>query len=128
MNSRAQIEARLREENPSATDDSRARHYPGSPYYEATIQRWTDVEEADPSPSAEPPPRPDARQIRLALIDAGIDLADVAALLAGDPAALVQWEYASHVPRDHPLVEALAAALDLDEQAVGAIFATAMKL
>lgn len=66
-----------------------------------------------------------ARQIRLALIDAGIDLDQIAALLADNPAALVEWEYAATIERDHPLVLALGGALQLDSEDVSDLFAAA---
>ena len=68
------------------------------------------------------------RQIRLALIRSGVPLASIEAALAGDPEALVEWEYALHVPRNHPLVAALAAAMGLDDAAVDALFSLALSL
>jgi hypothetical protein len=46
MTTREQIEAQLRAENPTTTDDSGERHGPGSPVYEAAISRWADAMEA----------------------------------------------------------------------------------
>lgn len=46
MTTREQIEAQLRAENPTTTDDSGERHSPGSPVYEAAITRWADAMEA----------------------------------------------------------------------------------
>ena len=46
MATREQIEAQLRAENPTTTDDAGERHGLGSPVYEAAITRWADAMEA----------------------------------------------------------------------------------
>ena len=43
MTTRSQIEAQLRADNPTSTDDSGARIGPGDAAYEALIERWTDA-------------------------------------------------------------------------------------
>jgi hypothetical protein len=49
---REQIEAQLRADNPTTTDDAGGRHGPGSTVYEAAIQRWADAMEAQLAESA----------------------------------------------------------------------------
>lgn len=66
------------------------------------------------------------RQARLALLASG-HLAAVDALIASLPspqreAAVIEWEYASEVRRDSPLVGAIGAARGLDEAAKDALF------
>jgi hypothetical protein len=43
---REQIEAQIRADNPTTTDEAGERHGPGSEVYEAAIQRWADAMEA----------------------------------------------------------------------------------
>lgn len=88
---------------------------------------WSD------SPPPEPAPDPAAiivspRQIRLALLGQGITPQMVADLLSEDPAAMVEWEYATYVERSHPLVDSLAEAFELDSEDVDALFLTAASL
>lgn len=73
-------------------------------------------------------PRPGsvtARQIRIALIESGIDLDAIPLILAGDPEALVNWEYADTILRDHPLVASLGTALGMSDVQIDALFALA---
>jgi hypothetical protein len=70
-----------------------------------------------------------ARQARLALLGAGV-LANVDQALASIPgvegeAARIEWEYASEVRRDSPLIAALAPALGLTEEQVDDLFRAA---
>jgi hypothetical protein len=65
------------------------------------------------------------RQFRLALLAANIDPADIDTLLAGDPAALTEWQYAQEIRRDHPLVESLSASLQKTPEQVDALFLAA---
>ncbi len=72
------------------------------------------------------------RQARLALLAAGV-LGDVAPALAALPsphrdAAEIEWEYASEVHRDAPLIAALGSALGLTEDQIDDLFAAAAML
>ena len=72
------------------------------------------------------------RQARLALLAAGV-LGDVAPALAALPsphrdAAEIEWEYASEVRRDAPLIAALGSALGLTEDQIDDLFAAAAML
>lgn len=72
------------------------------------------------------------RQARLALHAAGL-LASVETALAAllEPqktASMIEWEYASEVRRDAPLIAAMTAALGLTEGQVDALFASASVL
>jgi hypothetical protein len=68
------------------------------------------------------------RQFRLALLGIGISPAAISAMLAGDEAALTEWDYAQEIRRDHPLVESLRLALGKSPEQVDAVFATASAL
>jgi hypothetical protein len=67
------------------------------------------------------------RQARLALLAAG-HLATVDAALAQDPAAKIQWEYATHVYRTEALVGQMAQLLSLSDQQLDELFIAASKL
>jgi hypothetical protein len=72
------------------------------------------------------------RQARLALLQAGL-LDDVTAAIEAMPspqkeAAQIEWEYSQEVHRDKPLVQALAPALGLDDDAIDQLFITAASL
>ena len=72
------------------------------------------------------------RQARLALHASGL-LANVSAVIAAMPEparteAQIEWEYASEILRDSPLVAALGAALGLDDAALDTLFAEAARL
>lgn len=61
-------------------------------------------------------------QFRLALLWAGIDPNTIAQSLAGDPAALIRWEYSGTVRRAHPLVAGMAEQLKKSPAEVDDIF------
>jgi hypothetical protein len=72
------------------------------------------------------------RQARLALLSAG-RYGDVAIAIAALPspakeAAQIEWEYATEVRRDSPLVTMLAESLSLDAAALDNLFASAAAL
>ena len=72
------------------------------------------------------------RQARLALLDAGLlaTVNDAVAAMTGNPgeAARIEWEYATEVSRNSPLVDALSAALSLDSVMLDNLFTTAASL
>ena len=74
------------------------------------------------------------RQLRLSLIQSGISISTLEAQLNSIPdpvqreIALVEWEYALEIQREHPLVSNLAAALSLSEKQVDDIFILANTL
>jgi hypothetical protein len=79
-----------------------------------------------------PPASVTMRQARLALLQAG-HLAAVTAALAATPgmageAARIEWEYASTLERDSPLVQAFAAQLGLTGADLDALFTAAAAL
>jgi hypothetical protein len=98
--------------------------------HNAETGETTEVEFTPPAPTV-----PDAvsmRQARLVLFGAG-KLADVDAALAGMPspdkeAAQIEWEYATEVRRDSPLIAALAPALNMTEAQIDALFIEAQGL
>lgn len=72
------------------------------------------------------------RQARLALLDAGM-LTSVDAALASLPepqktSAQIEWEYATSVERNSPLVESLGSALGLTSTQIDGLFIQASKL
>jgi hypothetical protein len=80
-----------------------------------------------------PPPAPPViptsvtmRQARLALLGAGL-LDQVNAAIT-DPAAQIEWEYATTVERNSPLVQNLSIGLGLTEEQLDSLFTTASTL
>jgi hypothetical protein len=72
--------------------------------------------------AANQPPAPirtiDARRLRLALLQ--LDLLDTveAAIATLGRAAQIEWEFATEIKEDYPLVLALASELDLDTEVI----------
>ena len=60
----------------------------------------------------------DARRLRLALLQ--LDLLDTveAAIATLDKSAQTNWEYATEIREDHPLVQALSSSLNLEVDAI----------
>jgi hypothetical protein len=88
-----------------------------------------------PSPPVPPDPVPDSvsmRQARLALLGAGLLDAVEATIAAMEgaegKAAQIEWEYATEVRRDSPLVAGLTAALGLTEEQLDSLFLQAVAL
>jgi hypothetical protein len=84
---------------------------------------------APPPPPPPPPVIPTSvtmRQARLALLGAGL-LDQVNAAIT-DPAAQIEWEYATTVDRTSDLTQALAAGLGLTEQQLDELFTQASAL
>lgn len=74
------------------------------------------------------PSRLTMRQTRLALLNAGL-LDQVMASISQMPqASQIEWEFASSVDRDNPLVASLAAALQLTTQQLDNLFIEGSKL
>lgn len=98
---------------------------------------WTHDNDAFiPPPLKEPEPQPlgllSARQFRLGLHVNGL-LASVQGSIdaLNEPertAAQIEWEYATQIERDHPLVENLSAQLGLTDQQIDAMWRGAMTL
>jgi hypothetical protein len=76
----------------------------------------------------QPPLTLTPRQLRLGLLSLGISPATIAARLAGNEAAQIEWEYAQEIRRDHPLVTSLAATLGMDATALQDFYRTASNL
>lgn len=102
---RAQIESQLRKDNPSTTDDAGERHYPGSDYYEAAIQRWADVIETVTTPIV-------TEISKLTLMErlVALDKWDLFKTILIQLPALEQdaWNLAQSIRSDHPLFPAHA--------------------
>lgn len=84
---------------------------------------------------AEPAPAPkpaivalSMRQARLALLQAGLLSTVDAAISAMDEAARIEWEYATEVRRDNPLMVSMASSLGLTDEQVDALFSSAAQL
>jgi hypothetical protein len=58
----------------------------------------------------------------------GITEAQVDAALAGNPAGMIEWKYASYFKRDHALVAALAAGFGLSSEQVDSLWQQASEL
>lgn len=85
-----------------------------------------------PEPVVAVPARVTVRQARLALLGAGL-LTDAETALNGlsspqKEAALIEWEYAQNVERNHSLIAAMATALELTDAEVDQLFITAATL
>jgi hypothetical protein len=74
------------------------------------------------------------RQLRIALIQTGIQLSTIQGFIDGisDPIqkeiAIAEWEYALEIRKDHPLVAMIASNLNLTQQQVDDIFILAVDL
>lgn len=83
-------------------------------------EQWL-LEGNEPEPAPiEPEKRIDVvtmRQARLALLAAGL-LDEVDAIVSQDPAAKIEWEYATTVERSHPLI----ALLNLEDEVIDQLF------
>lgn len=98
-----------------------------------TVQRVGDVvqfvHELENAPPPAAPSVVSMRQARLALLGAGLlSQVDTALDQMDEPnrsAAMIEWEYATELRRDHPLVASLSAALELTEQQIDDLFMAA---
>lgn len=79
-----------------------------------------------PAPAPMPPLSP--RQIRLALLSAGITEGMVDAALADNAAGLIEWKYATAYERNHPLIGALAGSFSLTTEQVDSLWGEAVQL
>lgn len=68
------------------------------------------------------------RQFRLGLLEAGIDPDSITTMLAGNKAALIEWNFASYIDREHPLIGQLGLIFGLTSQRLDEIFENAKKL
>ena len=67
------------------------------------------------------------RQARLRLLEVGL-LDDVEALVTLDRKSQIEWEYASEVYKQSPLIETIKGALNLTDMQIDAMFVEASKL
>lgn len=67
------------------------------------------------------------RQARLQLLEVGL-LDDVEALVALDRKSQIEWEYASEVYKESPLIESVKGALNLTDAQIDSMFVEASKL
>ena len=65
------------------------------------------------------------RQLRLELLSVGVTDAMIRSQLEGDPAGLIEWEYAQEIKRAHPLVEGLGDALGFSSVQIDEMFKSA---
>lgn len=96
--------------------------------YEVLLSDW--VESYIP-PAPEPVQVPQVipmRQVKLALLAAGLlDIVD-AAVAASDRAIQIEWEYASEVRRDWPTITSIATAVGLTDEQVDNLFISAVSM
>jgi hypothetical protein len=85
-----------------------------------------------PLPPIQIPPSVSMRQARLALLGAGLyeQVETFVAVMDGEVGeqARIEWEFATEVRRDSPLVTILATALELSEEQLDALFIEAAAL
>ena len=82
----------------------------------------------EPEPLPEPIPQViTMRQARLQLLEVGL-LDDVEAFVALDRKSQIEWEYASEVYRQSPLIESVKGALNLIDTQIDEMFIEASKL
>lgn len=101
-----------------------------------TVPYWVGdklcVGQPDPAPPVSVPPAVSARQARLALLGAGmldaVEQALQAMAGAEGQAARIEWEYATEIQRESPLVLGLGEALGLDGSQIDQLFITASTL
>lgn len=89
---------------------------------------WEEIMELASNAQPRVPEVVTPRQFRLAVVAAGIALGDIESALAGNAAALVEWEYASEFRRDHPMISQLAAGFGLGAAELDALFIAAGNL
>ena len=81
-----------------------------------------------PSPTTEPIPQSiTPRQARLKLLEVGL-LDDLEAVITTNRAWQIEWEYATEVKRDSPLIEAIAEQASLTSEQIDQMFIEAAKL
>lgn len=101
-------------------------------HYAVMRNGWVLVPGATPTePAPPPPPIPQTvtmRQARLALLGAGLLDAVNASIGELGQAAQIEWEYATEVHRQSPLVAGLTAALGLTDAQLDQLFVTASGL
>ena len=79
-----------------------------------TIAALPRHEEPDPEPPAPQPRSIDMRRLRLALLQMNL-LDSIDAVIAGqERSAQIEWEFATNVQSDHPLVLQIATAMSLN--------------
>lgn len=101
--------------------------------YEWDGEEWQHVPPPEPTPEERRATMAPitARQLRLTLLRAGHPPATVEAAIQAIPdaqereEALIEWEYASHYVRLHPLILSLAPALELTPEQVDALWGQA---
>ena len=82
----------------------------------------------EPAPLPEPIPQViTMRQARLQLLEVGL-LDDVEALVALDRKSQIEWEYASEVYKESPLIESVKEAMSLTDKQIDDMFIAASKL
>jgi hypothetical protein len=102
---------------------------------EAMVDAYT-AEIAALAAEYEPPPLPvlTPRQLRLMLLQIGMDEAEITASIeaiedaGARAAALIEWNWATRYERDHPLVAQLAAALEFEPAELDALWSYASQL
>ena len=113
---------------PDRADDDSIVYWDGSVWGEAPSSPHTVPGPADYLPPPAVPQSVTPRQIRLALIDRGIMPEQITQMLSGiedevlRAKALAEWEFASEVKRDHPLIAQLAGALEFTDEDVDEVF------
>lgn len=84
--------------------------------------------ENPPAPPVVVPEEVTRRQLLLALYGAGITRSQIAAMLAGNEPALIEYQEALTFRRDHPLIASLGGALQMESEQIDQLFLQAAAL
>jgi hypothetical protein len=68
------------------------------------------------------------RQLRLGLLQSGIDPDTITAMLSSNKESLIEWNYATTIDREHPLVSQLGLALGKTSKEIDDLFGMAKEL
>jgi hypothetical protein len=68
------------------------------------------------------------RQLRLGLLQSGIDPDTITAMLSSNKAASIEWNYATTIDRQHPLVIQMGSALGKTSKEIDDLFRLAKEL
>ena len=98
---------------------------------EVPLEQYCNTQEIgayiEPEPTIIIPQVITMRQARLQLLEVGL-LDDVEALVALDRKSQIEWEYASEVYKESPLIESVKGALNLTDTQIDNMFVEASKL
>jgi hypothetical protein len=134
MRSTEEIEAEIRADNPSSTDDAGNVISTGDSNYESLIAQWVAAKVATEVAPAPIPESVLSHQLFTSLSRNGISEATIQAVVAGMPEGQAKIESdiafrrAPQIRRDHPIALGIAQALQLTSETVDEIFREAAEI